>query len=314
MGLLDVPEDSVSFVPVRLRPGDDASCLNLNRTSNPRILGIDPHTLQDRGAFTFAASLDAGAVSSGWLALLEPHDENTIPAIADQTVIRWGLGKSLGDTLIYRDDAGTQFKVKLIGGLEASVFQGSLIIADIEFRRKFPTTGSVRMFLADGPAESVPWLAERLQRGLRDLGLELLRTDELLARFNQVQNTYLSIFLALGGLGLILGSFGLAAIVARNVLDRRGELALLKATGFKDRSIVWLVLAEHWLLLLAGVVIGLASAVVAILPSVASGGAAISYGFSAAVVIAVVAIGAFWIVISTATALRGPLLPALRNE
>ena len=95
-------------------------------------------------------------------------------------------------------------------------------------------------------------------------------SEDRLARFNQVQNTYLSIFLALGGLGLILGSAGLAVIVARNVLDRRAELALLKTTGFKDRSIQWLVLSEHWLLLLAGTLIGLVSAAIAVLPSLSS--------------------------------------------
>jgi hypothetical protein len=36
-----------------------------------------------------------------------------------------------------------------------------------------------------------------------------------LAEFNTVENTYLSIFQVLGGLGLLLGSAGLGIVVAR---------------------------------------------------------------------------------------------------
>ncbi len=306
-------DENTGFVPIRVRDGDDASCLNLNRTHNPRILGVEPRELHDRGAFSFAAQLDPDGDYEGWLALQEKLDQNTIPAIADQTVIRWGLGKSLGDTLTYRDDAGRQFKIKLVGGLAASIFQGSIVIAAEQFRRRFPSTGSVRMFLVDNPAQTT-LLADGLKRTLRDLGLELVRTEERLARFNRVQNTYLAIFFVLGGLGLMLGSIGLAVIVLRNVLERRSELAILRATGFSGRSVQWLVLCEHWLLLLAGSAVGLISAVIAVLPSVASSGMAISYGFLAGSIAAVVLTGALWITASTAAALRGPLLPSLRGE
>ena len=55
---------------------------------------------------------------------------------------------------------------------------------------------------------------------------------ERLAAFHRVENTYLSTFQALGGLGLLLGTVGLSAIMFRNVLERRRELALLRAVGY----------------------------------------------------------------------------------
>ena len=55
--------------------------------------------------------------------------------------------------------------------------------------------------------------------------------------FNAVQNTYLGTFQILGGLGLLLGSAGLGIIVLRNVLERRGELGLLLAVGFRPRAL-----------------------------------------------------------------------------
>ena len=68
-----------------------------------------------------------------------------------------------------------------------------------------------------------------MTRALRDRGLELTPAAEKLNAFNAVQNTYLDTFQVLGALGLLLGSVGLGVVVLRNVLERRGELALLAA-------------------------------------------------------------------------------------
>ena len=46
----DLPE--VSFVPFRVREGEEASCLNLNRAQRPRIMGVDPDGLISRQVFS----------------------------------------------------------------------------------------------------------------------------------------------------------------------------------------------------------------------------------------------------------------------
>ena len=43
----------VNVVPFRVRAGDEASCLNLNRAQKPRLLGVKPELLA--GRFTFAS-------------------------------------------------------------------------------------------------------------------------------------------------------------------------------------------------------------------------------------------------------------------
>jgi ABC-type antimicrobial peptide transport system permease subunit len=76
----------------------------------------------------------------------------------------------------------------------------------------------------------------------------------------------LSTFQALGGLGLLFGSFGLTAVVARNVLERRRELALLGAAGFTPRHLTIMVVAENGTLVAAGLGIGLVAASLAVVP------------------------------------------------
>ena len=65
-----------------------------------------------------------------------------------------------------------------------------------------------------------------------DLGADAMPTAQRLAEFHAVENTYLSTFQTLGGLGLLVGTIGLAAVLLRNVLERRRELALLRAVGY----------------------------------------------------------------------------------
>ena len=87
-----------------------------------------------------------------------------------------------------------------------------------------------------------------------------------------MQNTYLSTFQLLGGLGLILGSFGLGAVVLRNLQDRRKEWAILAAVGFSSRRLRGLVCLEHLALLVIGLLMGAGSAVLATWPSLGKAG------------------------------------------
>ncbi len=306
----DLP--GVRVVPFRLREGDEASCLNLNRAQTPRLLGVSPRALAERKAFTFGQSL--GGATSPWTLLERTLPDGAIPAIGDENTVVWSLGKSLGGTVSYTDEQGNAFPVKIVGVLGNSVLQGSLVISEEHFTRRFPSQSGYRVFLLDAPAEQSRAIGETLTRALEDLGLDLMPAGERLALFGAVENAYLSIFAVLGGLGLLLGSVGLGVVVLRNVLERRGELALLRAVGFRPRTVQWLVFSEHSLLLLLGLGVGIATALLAVLPALRSPGAEIPIGSLAVTLLGVLLCGILCTAGATAGALRGPLFRALRNE
>jgi ABC-type antimicrobial peptide transport system permease subunit len=129
-----------------------------------------------------------------------------------------------------------------------------------------------------------------------------------------VQNTYLATFQSLGGLGLLLGTIGLAVVQWRNVLERRGELALLRAAGFPARTLAILVAMENVLLLLLGLGVGLLAALVAVLPHLIGRGAAVPLGQLAMIFAMVLAAGLAASLVAVRGALRTPILPALREE
>jgi ABC-type antimicrobial peptide transport system permease subunit len=299
---------------LRVHEGDDASCLNLNRPQQPRIVGVRPEELAARGAFSFAETLGGQAAQNPWLLLAPRPDDGAVPAIADQTTITWALKMKVGDTIDYTDERGRPFKVRLVAALANSILQGSLLVSEDSLVEKFPSGSGRRMFLIDAPPERAGEAAAVLSRQMSDVGMAVTSAADRLAAFGAVQNTYLAIFQALGGLGLVLGSIGLGIVVLRNVLERRGELAVLRAVGFPRRSLDRLVLREHWLLLALGLAVGTVAAAVAVLPALRSSGAEVPYVSLAATLAAVFASGLVWTWLAARLAMRGPLLGALRNE
>ena len=317
MGLdADVLQD-VQIVQLRVHDGDDASCLNLNRAQMPQLLGLQPDQLQKR--FTFTKTIDERRATNderraGWDLLSENLGEHVVLAVGDYATVYWALGKSVGDELDYIDEKGRRFRLLLVGMLKNSILQGSLIISEDEFIKRFPSEDGYRVLLIDAPQGRTEAVAGELSSRLRNFGLALTPTTQRLAEFNAVENTYLSIFQLLGGLGLILASVGLGLVVLRNVLERRGELAMLQAVGFDKAALKRMVFYEHGGLMAGGLACGVVAALVAVSPALKSPGAQVPY-FSLVLTIAAIAIsGVVWIWIATAFALSGKMLDALRNE
>jgi ABC-type antimicrobial peptide transport system permease subunit len=170
------------------------------------------------------------------------------------------------------------------------------------------------MFLIDAPSGKADAAGAELSRALRDRGLELTPAIDRLSEFNAVQNTYLDTFEVLGGLGLLLGSAGLGVVVLRNVLERRGELALLGAVGFGPGVLRRLVISEHAVLQFLGLLLGAAAAALAVLPALLSPSAHLSYGVLAGTLVLVLGSGIFWTWAAARLALRGEILQSLRDE
>lgn len=263
---LDLPENT-RFVQLCAAPGSEASCLNLNRVSRPRILGVVPEELASR--FSFAGVI--GKPSSPWELLnCDSGSNEIIPAIADMAVINWSLGRKLGDTIEYVGENGKRWKLLLVGGLENSLFQGSVLISRQNFLRMVPDISGSKVILADAAPADLKPLVSSLAKGLTVAGPQIERSALRMARYNVVQNTYLMIFLALGGLGLIIGSAGLGVLLLRNMLERLPEFAWMRAAGFSRRDLITMLLAEHLFIFICGLCCGIIGAAAAILPALSS--------------------------------------------
>ena len=297
---------------LRAKPGEDASCLNLYRPSKPTLLGASAGLIE-RGGFAFQSTLAESEQESAnpWLLLDKKFDGDAIPVFGDANSVQWILHLGLGKDLTFTDEQGRGRRLVIAGLLSQSVFQSQLIMSEANFLDMFPSHGGYNQFLIETAS---PEAGTQLEERLADQGFDATRTADRLAGYLIVENTYLSTFQTLGGLGLLLGTLGLAVVMVRSVLERRSELALLQAVGFGSSSISWLVLAENGFLLVFGTVMGALTALLAVLPHLLSGMAEPPWVSLLGTLLAIVAVGLLAGAAAVGATLKTPLVPALRRE
>jgi putative ABC transport system permease protein len=302
--------------PFRVKPGENASCLNLYQTDLPTVLGV-PDSLIERGGFRFI-----NGTGNDWGLLAEPRDDGRIPVLGDMNTLMYSLKKGPGQTI---EVPGSDRELVVVGMLDSSVFQGVLLMSTANFDRLFAEQTGFSYFLigasekrieADGyfSSDEQAALARQLESGLTEFGLDTESVTGRIAAFLVVQNTYLSTFQTLGGLGLLLGTLGLATVMLRNVVERRSELALLRAVGFQAGSLGIMVLAENAMLLTWGLATGTMCAVVSMLPHLASVGANTEWFGVAGLLLAVFAAGMAAAFFAVREATQTPIVATLRGE
>ena len=311
--------EQAQFLRFRLKPGDDASCLNLYRPANPTIVAPERRFVEmNRFAFgeTLAATEDERR--NPWLLLDRTFEDGAVPAIADATSLQYVLHASVGEDFVIDAGGDRPLVLRFVAALRDSVLQSELIVGEAAFVRHFPAQQGYRYFLVDAPGVRTPddaaALAQAVERALAPFGVDAISAAERLDAFHRVENTYLSTFQALGGLGLLLGTVGLATVMFRNVLERRRELALLRAVGYSGRHVSTMIVAESALLLAAGLAAGAGCALVAIAPAWLGRGGSLPGAGLALLLGVVLAAGLVSALVATRAALHGPVLDALKSE
>jgi len=296
------------IVPVRMREGDEAGCLNMNAPQTPQLLGLEARVMARARAFE---PREAGGV---WSPLEHLLPDGTIPALAaDRAMLQYSLktraGVTDGAVITYAGSDGTPWRVRIVGALpvRSGILQGALLIDERFFVQMFPEEG-YRMWLCDYAPYALreatdisrhPTAEQRAQAAvLRHPapGVTIETAEERLRMLGAMEASYLDLFLVLGALGLLLGTAGLSLVILRGVEERRSEFALLAAVGVARRNVVRLLAAEYGVLVAAGLVSGILPALVAIQPAARSLGGALPWRTMAVAIIVLVlcAAGCVW--------------------
>ncbi len=312
LGLAADELEGVSIAGFRASRGEDASCLNLHRPQQPTVIAPGAAFLGE-ARFSFQASLAETEAErrNPWLLLEGDLEDGAIPAIADGSSLAYVLHKKLGDVMPLGD---TGVRVRFVGALRPGLLQGELLVAERHFLKAFPSESGYRFFLVEAPAARTAGVAAHLESRLGDYGFDVTHTATRLAAFHRVENMYISTFQALGALGLLLGTAGLATVLARNALEQRRELALLRAVGYDGAELFRMLLAENALLLVLGFAAGALPALVAVAPVLEAqrGGWPVVLVGSLAAAVGIT--GALISYFALRFILRMPLLSSLRAE
>ena len=306
---------AAAYARFRVRPGEDTSCLNLYQAKDPRLLAPDAAFVAE-GGFRFGRTMaeTEAEAANPWLLLDRVFDDGAVPAIGDANSLAYALHLSVGDDFILNPDTDNPTRLRIVAALTDSIFQSELIIGEQHFVRLFPAHEGYRFFLVDAPADQTAEVTAALEDRLADYGFDVTSAPERLAAYHRVENTYLATFQTLGALGLLLGTLGLGTVLLRNVLERRRELALLRAVGYDTGHVSLMVLVENGLLLFGGLGAGTLSALVAIAPAWIERGGQFPIMSLGGLLLAVALAGLASSLAATIVAVRSPLLAALRSE
>lgn len=300
-------------IPFRLSDGDDASCLNIERPQAPRILGVTDEMIR-RGGFGFSAVKSGTGSADRWELLSGEPGDGIVPAFGDANSVQWILHSGLGQEITVTDRNGRPLRLRFVGLLSGSIFASEILVSERNFVRHFGTDSGYRYFLIETPVGKEQEVVTALRKSLGDLGFDTARTADTLATFARVQNCYLGTFQTLGGLGLLLGTFGIVTVLLRNVLERRSELALMLSLGFRHSRLIGMVLLENGLLLLIGLGVGTVAALVAVAPQLAASHSDVQWGPLGVTLLSTLVLGLVSCTIAARAAVRGDLLSALRSE
>ncbi len=287
LGLTDDERRGVAACTIaRLRSngGDDASCTNLYAAGRPTVLGVGPEFVS-RGGFSFLdhAPLPAG-VTNPWT-LLDGPPGDAVPVILDQATAQWALKLGgVGARFSLADDAGRPVACRIVGLLAPGILQGAVVVAERSFERMCPGRSGYGMALVDDAALE-PRLRDAARAGLArawiDAGPTLVPAADRLRSLLAVQNTFLAGFQALGALGLLLGTAGVAAVQMQGVLDRIGPLSLLRALGFSPARLRVLLMLETLVTVGLGLAAGVLAGCLAVAPALAGADARLPLGWIA---------------------------------
>lgn len=296
-------------IPFLVQPGEDASCLNLYQTRVPTILGV-PDAMIERGGFAFADTPG----ENPWTILKEQREDGSIPVMGDMNTLMFSLHKPVGESIDVPHVAVPDATLHVSGMFTGSVFQGVLVMSEANFRKLFPDVAGYQYFLTEVPPDKADELSSTLETGLVEYGLDVEHVADRLRNFLAVQNTYLSTFQTLGGLGLLLGTLGLGTVMLRNVFERRSEMALFRAIGFGKAGVSTLVLVENAFLLVCGLLLGTVSALIAMMPHLASSAAAVPWDSILQLLAIILVVGMLTAVFAVIEAIRTPIVATLRGE
>jgi ABC-type lipoprotein release transport system permease subunit len=313
LGLAPGGLDDVGIARFRARRGDDASCLNLYAPGEPTVLAARPSFLRER-RFSFQSSLAQTEEerTNPWLLLeREREPSGAIPVVVDASTLAYALNRRIGEEMPL---GGTGLRVRFVAALAPGLLQGELVMGERSFALAFPGETGDRFFLIDAPQTRRDAVATLLEKELADFGFDATPTAARLRDLHRVENTYIATFQALGALGLLLGSLGLATVLVRNALEQRGAIALLRAVGYRPRHLTRMVLAENAALVGLGFLAGAVPALLAVAPTLADRRGALPLALAGGLVLSLAATGLLASWLAVAFIRRLPLLTSLRSE
>ncbi|MBN1539813.1 MAG: ABC transporter permease [Candidatus Thermoplasmatota archaeon] len=162
-----------------------------------------------------------------------------------------------GDNITVSSMNGTQYNKTVIG---ISKLMGFRLVCMYEpyAASDFNAVERNLHLISVKPGSDARDVANDMRRELIPFGFYAIVVEEIIEESLNVTNNFFNLFNAFLSLGLIIGIVGLGIVTLRSVYERRHEIGMMRAIGFKRRSVVISFLGESTFIAGSGLVIGAA--------------------------------------------------------
>jgi putative ABC transport system permease protein len=168
------------------------------------------------------------------------------------------LSFGVGDKLQMHFGSGIR-TFTIVGVQEQWHFSGVWLPYDL-VERMFPDPDDLYLVKL-APGSDAEAAAKLMEKNYRDAGLDADASQVLVAKQQQAFRQILGAMKVFLGLGLVVGVLSLGIVTSRSVLERRQEIGMLRAIGYRPRQVRLLFFLEVTLVVALGGIIGIACSV-----------------------------------------------------
>ncbi len=164
------------------------------------------------------------------------------------------IGASI--TIANLQGGGGNRTLKVIGIMDQQYFFRGIAVHTPLARDEYNAMPTM-MFVELGPGEDIDAVAKNLERSYFELGLQSIDIQKIIDQILEVTNNIMYLMQAFLGIGLLIGIAGIGIISARNVVERRQQIGMLRAIGYKKKMIATSFLLETSFITILAIVIGI---------------------------------------------------------
>lgn len=219
------------------------------------IIGIDRNFVRN-SSFGISDYVDEYVSETEvWDAVMSDPSLVLTQSQGSQYTAPMGPGDQLGSTVTLMDETGKPVQKKIIGFMDQSVITG-IFMSKQSARQQFNISSNSLFFFDTNDNVDADEVGKDLEKEFVENGFQPIVIGTIIKETMNAQFMFFDLFSGYMGLGLIVGIAGLGIISLRAVHERRLEIGMMRAIGFKRRMISYAFLIENSFITITGIILG----------------------------------------------------------
>jgi putative ABC transport system permease protein len=227
------------------------------------IIGVDDNFIEENEFYFSKSSSEYGSEKDLWYAI---RDNESLVVIdgsfgAQNNIVNTGgrshgnLSLDVGDTIKIIDKNNSIVEKKVIGILDTTIIQG-IFSYNAYVEEEFNINTSTVFLFSIKQGQNADAVSKEIESSFLKNGMQTIVVKTVVMNALNAMNQFFYLFDAFMALGLIIGIAGLGIITIRSVHERRQEIGMMRAIGFKKRMVLSSFIIETSTIAIIGILIG----------------------------------------------------------